>query len=472
MACLSSRSFTEDVQLAARTRAKQHAANQRSALPPAPTSSQLLSILNEAAHLLMPTCAADTALQGRRNDGEFEARLGGFPGVSPSSDYAAYVRRQCPTSRRVQSSFAAAGAHSVLGEMLQLFALALTRLFTEGITSASVVSFPAEWDRRLNAPEAADLREKYLYELQGFSTLFTYVWGNVAAACPCVLQQQPPQLPDEKDVMGEGNEQKGVTVLRASPAAATDAAVPVLGSNGRSPAPPQLGNVSLSTSDPTAQQTLPVVPSARSWQQACLVTAPSKLTTFHSPSTASVAAGRTSEDTFTASGQRRQSAPQSNARPAAKEAIAPSHRFTSQGKLRGHFLPLLPLEGLVPSGQLPAGETKQSGEVVERADKVSPQVASTLRTNSLSRDAELPQLSRSARQLAIQQAMEHDREQELKRKLGVRRVRNYAKEEDMLEYVHAFQQNMRSVLDGDDDRGGEDADSGDIGKRESRLSSN
>ncbi|CCW69222.1 unnamed protein product [Phytomonas sp. Hart1] len=84
-----------------------------------------------------------------------------------------------PTEARVRSSFAACGAHSVLGSLLQWFSESILMLFTCGLES--VASFPEEWDARLQKERAnMSSLHQYIFELQGFGILFSYLWCRLA----------------------------------------------------------------------------------------------------------------------------------------------------------------------------------------------------------------------------------------------------------------------------------------------------
>lgn len=455
MACSSSRTYPEASDLSERTRAVHRVTSQRSVLPPAPTSSQLLSLLHEAAKLQAQPSAPDLATQ---DNNEGSAALGNPSPSSGSSAYAEYIRRHCPTSRRVHSSFAAAGAHSALGEMLQFFAVSLTHLFADGVESVAALSFPSEWDRRLSDPNAAPLRENYLYELQGFSALFTYVWGNIAAMQPSLQRPRekkgedkeddrrayrsaaappassptpPPAFVAPKDV----SERRILKVKRTAPAGAAataGAAAPV-------PAARVLPLPQLGTKLDPANKTSSIV----------------RFTTPHTyaagPNTFSQSTGAT----LSHSVHGRQSQPLTGLELALGEASVPTQLVTVPAKGRGRFLPSLPLEGLVPHSQLPHMGKEVRGEGTPQRGRALPTVPSGPGTSSSAKDAEAPHLSPSARQRAIAQAMEQDHAREVRRTLGVRQVRNFAKEEDMQEYLHTFQQNMLSVLDeGAEDTGG------------------
>ncbi|KPA81445.1 hypothetical protein ABB37_03812 [Leptomonas pyrrhocoris] len=482
MACSAGRSRADEItHPVGLTRSVRHQApSQRSVLPPAPTSSQLSAILREAAQLLPLSSMADLDSGKRRSGGV----AGGLDVSSASlpTDYASFVRRQCPTSRRVQSSFAAAKAHSMLGELLHFFAVSLTCLFTEGVESAAVLSFPAEWEHRLNAPNAAALREKYLYELQGFSTLFTYVWGNVAAAgraAPLPLREEEED-DDEREgkkrkssasartaapqrsrspssapslasscVAHELSEGRTAKVQRTAPvaAAAAAAAAPV-GTNTRTHPLPQL--VKQTTNGKTLHSALSSAPSAADAK-------PSR--TSNTQTTQSSAVTSKSAPGHGSTGRRR-SLPVFNADTTSSEPPALSRGSAVAATGRGHFLPSLPFDGLVPSRQLPGLEVRNARAGAQQGrGKALPEDASAP-SSSPPQQSEASHFSASAKQLAIQLAKEQDRERELKRELGVRNVRNFAKEEDMHGYLQAFQQNMHSVLDGEEDTVEDGAGSG------------
>lgn len=103
------------------------------------------------------------------------------------SAFSQVIKETCPTPQRVQSCFAAAGAKSELGAMLRFFSEAIVSLFTRGVDNDDVLSFPSEWDQRLHA--SVKLRESFLFELQGFSTLFLYIWGSLTMLERNVMNQ-------------------------------------------------------------------------------------------------------------------------------------------------------------------------------------------------------------------------------------------------------------------------------------------
>lgn len=180
-----------------------------SALPPALTADQLRHVLHAlrqryglpdnlpplsgegvgaspALPSLPPPPARIAALVGSTSTDEYANHpVHTSSSPSPSSLYATekdFLRLHgCPTPSRVESVFAAGGVHSALGKMLTWFSQAVVRLFTDGVEA--VVDFPTEWDSALQADEADSraLRAVH-FELQGFSTLFTFLWAQMASA--------------------------------------------------------------------------------------------------------------------------------------------------------------------------------------------------------------------------------------------------------------------------------------------------
>jgi hypothetical protein len=386
---------------------------------------------------------------------------------SPSScaAYASFIRRQCPTSRRVQSSFAAAGAHSALGEMLQFFAIALTRLFSEGVDSTAVLSFPTEWEQRLNAPAAASLRKKYLYELQGFSALFAHVWANVAAEHP---SRRPAADGTEKEEEEEEPPAKALQKTRVATAAppTSSLALPP-GERREREARHQAPAGDVAVAAAAAPPFFPQLVAPATSRSAAISRKDPPAMTSAANAGINAKSRSLSSTTFrphpidTSWSHQRQSLPLSNPTSTARDAVVLSHGLVVQAKGMGPALPTIPLEGLVLSGQLP-GVTKSVDENAVRGRKALPRSSpsSTRDTQPPAKGVEGPHLSPSARQQAILQAMEQDRERELKHTLGVRSVRNFAKD-DMQEYLLTFQQNMHSLLEEDLDE--QDDDGGDTG---------
>ncbi|CAG9583955.1 conserved hypothetical protein [Leishmania major strain Friedlin] len=426
MRCISPRSYESTDLLTDGTAAVQQLTGSRSLLPPSPTADELLQLLHESGH----PCTSSTAP---------DSDMGVF-GWPPTSFSAACIKCKCPTSRRVASSFAAAGAHSMLGEMLQFFAESVTRLFTTGVADPSVRAFPSEWDRRLHAPAAASLRQHHLYELQGFSTLFTYIWGQVAASLPLLREQH-----GEEKALRESTE-------RGMASSTSVAMRPTRGSSAKSPAAQQPpSRLPLSASAATAHQPQPFHRTARKGGSGGLESgnASAHARPLLSLSPAALHLPNAEMAPTYCRGKRQKDGP--IAAVSSRFAAQPptlavlQHALTAQARAQRPFLPSIPLEGLVPS----SGARMVEGPHPENSGAAN-DYAKRLLASASSNSNATASYPASARTLSLEQAMQLDRQRELQKKLGVRRVRNYAAEDDMRNYLDNYQANMRSVLDGDD----------------------
>lgn len=87
------------------------------------------------------------------------------------------VAQGVPAASRITSAFAAAKEKSMLGEALAFFAEAIRALLLSGPEVG--VAIPEKWAAYV--AEHKELTPGYLYELQGLSTLLTFVWGQVAS---------------------------------------------------------------------------------------------------------------------------------------------------------------------------------------------------------------------------------------------------------------------------------------------------
>ncbi|GET93503.1 hypothetical protein, conserved [Leishmania tarentolae] len=427
MQCMSNRPYEPTDLLTDRTLAVRQLMGSRSLLPPSPTADELLQILQESGHPSISSTVPDT-----------HTDVLGWP---PTSFSAMSIKCKCPTSRRVVSSFAAAGAHSMLGEMLQFFAESVTRLFTTGVADPSVRGFPSEWDRRLHEPAAASLRQHHLYELQGFSTLFTYMWGQVATCLPLLREQhgeqQDPTVSTERDM-----------ALPTSLATRCTRS-----SSAKSPATKQPASqlLSLSSSAATVHQSQPLEHTTSKESSGCL----RRRDTFaHARSalplnSASLSLSGAEMAPIYYGGKRQKDGPISavSSRSAAQPPTLAvlQHALTVQARAQRPFLPSIPPEGLVPSSGFRNGEGRHPEHSGAENDSAQHLLASTSSNSKVT--ASHPT---SAQIMSVEQAMELDRQRELQRKLGVRHVRNYAAEDDMRNYLDTYQANMRKVLGRDD----------------------
>lgn len=100
---------------------------------------------------------------------------------SPLMSESAWLgERGFPGVHRVESAFAAAASHSEMGAMLQYFARSVADLFARGLHSG--VRVAEEYERRLQeslSKGSDSALQPYLYELQGFSTLFSFLWSQL-----------------------------------------------------------------------------------------------------------------------------------------------------------------------------------------------------------------------------------------------------------------------------------------------------
>lgn len=81
-----------------------------------------------------------------------------------------------PSASSVVNGFEAASVHSELGRMLKTFASATVDLFVKG--PEGLVDFPEKWMESMSSNTA----QKFLYELQGFGTLFSFLYFQVVQA--------------------------------------------------------------------------------------------------------------------------------------------------------------------------------------------------------------------------------------------------------------------------------------------------
>ncbi|KAK7200495.1 hypothetical protein NESM_000104500 [Novymonas esmeraldas] len=432
MQCISNHSFEAADLLTDRTMAVQQLMSSRSLLPPSPSADQLLVLLHEAAH----PCAS---LSSAKSEAPAAAD---WP---PASFSPSTITRQCPTTRRVASSFAAAGAHSMLGEMLQLFAAAVTRLFTAGVTDPSVRAFPAEWDRRLNAPAAASLRQHHLYELQGFSTLFAFMWGQVATSLPLVREQSVA----EQEGLATSSVAPTVTSTARKAGARTPTAPrpqsrlpPLSASSGTGRTSQHRGRSRSAGSSGqgrrggSALQGRPCVP---------LTSAALFLPGGDAAAATAPHAGKSAQDGARSA---------TSNRPAAQSTTLAvlQHALTAQAKAQRRFLPSIPREGLLPTSSVRSGSgTRDDARPhPETAETVGGGTTRPLASATSSIKAASPRVA-SNRALTVEHAMQLDRHRELRQELGIRNVRDYAAEGDMQNYLDSYRTNIRGVLGEDDD---------------------
>lgn len=92
---------------------------------------------------------------------------------TPASDV---IIAGSPSASSVVNAFEAASVHSELGKMLKSFASASVDLFVKG--PESVTDFAEKWIAQMSGNSA----QKYLYELQGFGTLFSFLYYQVVQA--------------------------------------------------------------------------------------------------------------------------------------------------------------------------------------------------------------------------------------------------------------------------------------------------
>ncbi|KAG5489575.1 hypothetical protein GH5_00451 [Leishmania sp. Ghana 2012 LV757] len=426
MQCITNRSYEPTSLLTDCTLAVQHLVSARSLLPPSPTADELLRLLHESGHPCTSSTPPDSST--------------GVLSSPPASFSAANIIRYCPTSRRVKSSFAAAGAHSMLGEMLQFFAESLTHLFTLGVADASVRAFPSEWDRRLHAPAAASLRQHHLYELQGFSTLFMHVWGQVAASRLLLRDEH-------------GEEQDLVESTQSAAALSSPAMASTSGATARRSAAQQLPSTPppLSASAATAHPSQPFYQKtsegnsgnsksgiAAAHERPCIPLTSAALF-FPGAEVAPLPHGGKQRGDGPLSGLSSRSA----AQPATLAVF--QHALTMQAKAQRPFLPSIPREGLAPASFAREGDGSFP-EASSAADRDAPRSLALVPSTSKA----APLYSTSLRPLSVEQGMQLDRQRELRRELGLRRVRNYAAEGDMRDYLSSYQENLRSVLEGED----------------------
>ncbi|KAG5464259.1 hypothetical protein LSCM1_00440 [Leishmania martiniquensis] len=426
MHCISSRSYEPASLLTDCTLAVQQLVGSRSLLPPSPTADQLLLLLRESGHPCTTSTPPDSNI--------------GVLSEPPASFSAASFIRQCPTSRRVMSSFAAAGAHSMLGEMLQFFAESLTRLFTCGVADPSVRAFPSEWDRRLHGPAAASLRQHYLYELQGFSTLFTYIWGQVATSLP--LLHEP-----------HGKEQVFVEAAQSAVASASPAITSSGSCSAKSPVAqqPPSGLLPLFAAAATSPPSPPLDQkisggisgdrksgNAVKHKRLCVPLASPALFFPAAEATPHSYGGTARED-----GPLSAVSSRSAAHPATLAVLR--HALTMQAKARGPFLPSIPREGLIPSSRAREGDGSPA-ENVSSANRHAPRPLASAPSTLKGAPSHLT----SSRPLSIEQAMQLDRQSKRRRELGAHCVRNFTAEDDMREYLSSYRENLRCVLEDDD----------------------
>ncbi|KAG5490565.1 hypothetical protein JKF63_00685 [Porcisia hertigi] len=430
MQCIPSRGCDLTHTLTDRTLAVEQIMGGRSLLPPSPAADQLLRLLRESGH----PCASP-------------AKQGGSSDVlewTPTSFSAANITRHCPSSGRVASSFAAAGAHSMLGEMLQFFAESMTRLFVIGVADPSVRAFPSEWERRLHAPAAASLRQHHLYELQGFSTLFMFVWGKVAASFPFSI--------------GQGEEQ-----ALLEPAAGTTVAsyTPIMSASGDALAKgpkeeqPVTHPLPPSASPSTERRTLPIhtaiekssncsATCGKNMEQGrpCIPLTSATLFLPDVKASPPIVVKKQPKDNSSSA------APSRSERQPATLAVF-QHSLTAQAKTQKPFLPSIPREGLVPSTAHREYATREGEWLHSTTYGAANNNAPRLHTSEQSAVGAAASHPTSSRTLSVEKAMQLSRERELQKELGVRRVRNYAAEADMRDYLHSYEANLRSVLDED-----------------------
>jgi hypothetical protein len=92
---------------------------------------------------------------------------------TPASDV---IIAGSPSASSVVNAFEAASVHSELGRMLKSFAAATVDLFVKG--PESVLDFAEKWIAQMSSSSA----QKHLYELQGFGTLFSFLFYQLIQA--------------------------------------------------------------------------------------------------------------------------------------------------------------------------------------------------------------------------------------------------------------------------------------------------
>ncbi|CCW61197.1 unnamed protein product [Phytomonas sp. EM1] len=169
-----------------------------SALPPAPSAMQLHDFLRVLRENYVKDSEIDTGSETSLKQPQ--------KSLSPSSVKASLMKTELvqsgayPTDARVRSCFAACGTHSVLGSFLQWFSEAILMLFTNGLES--VASFPEQWEMRLQEERVGmSSLHQYMFELQGFGILFSYLWCRLAMLAN--LSQGSPGAETCRDDMEE-----------------------------------------------------------------------------------------------------------------------------------------------------------------------------------------------------------------------------------------------------------------------------
>lgn len=139
-----------------------------SALPPAPTPAVLTEMLTGLRQRNPVRSTCQRGMTSRAIE------------VALAEERALLVSQGCPTEARVRSCFAACGASSPLGAMLQWFCHSVIELLTNG--ASAVTSFPQEWETQLQSAREDSSANLFphLYELQGFGILFSYIWSQWA----------------------------------------------------------------------------------------------------------------------------------------------------------------------------------------------------------------------------------------------------------------------------------------------------
>eukprot|EP00796_Vickermania_ingenoplastis_P008100 gene8100-5636_t len=88
------------------------------------------------------------------------------------------ISKGCPQPSLVAASFAAAKEHSAMGRALAFMVNGIVRIIEGGVELGADV--PEEWESYVHQNQSDLL--PYVYELQGFSSLLTYLWSQIASA--------------------------------------------------------------------------------------------------------------------------------------------------------------------------------------------------------------------------------------------------------------------------------------------------
>lgn len=141
-------------------------------LPPAPSADALKVMLAQLRPMQLPLhVELQTKLFGHRSSDATAS--------SPSDVVTSFlVSKGCPPPSRTASVFVAGKEHSRLGVVLNWLGEAFIRFFSGDVLHST--SIPEEWEQLL-ATHRDELKE-HMYELQGFGTLLTFIWSQLAGA--------------------------------------------------------------------------------------------------------------------------------------------------------------------------------------------------------------------------------------------------------------------------------------------------